>query len=91
MISRCCIAKASSAGTLAIKNVAKLPTCVSSLKTPDDVPNSIVKLIRILFRAGQSVLPFEDWLATIPGDHPGMREMVQHAAKTGSRSGNQLY
>ncbi len=33
-----------------------------------------------LFRVKESVPPFEEWVKTIPGDHPRMREMVQLAA-----------
>lgn len=33
----------------------------------------------ILFRIGEPVPPFEEWVQTIPGDHPRMREMVQKA------------
>ncbi len=31
----------------------------------------------VLFRCGEPVPRFEDWVATIPGDHPRMREMVE--------------
>ena len=31
------------------------------------------------FRVGEEVPPFEPWLATIQGDHPRMREMVELA------------
>jgi 3-methyladenine DNA glycosylase Tag len=33
-----------------------------------------------LFRVKEPVPPFEEWVKTIPGDHPRMREMVQLAA-----------
>jgi DNA-3-methyladenine glycosylase I len=32
-----------------------------------------------LFRVGEPVPEFEAWVATIPGDHPRMREMVERA------------
>ncbi|HEY9775908.1 MAG TPA: DNA-3-methyladenine glycosylase I [Planktothrix sp.] len=32
-----------------------------------------------LFRIKEPVPPFEKWVATIPGDHPRMREMVELA------------
>jgi 3-methyladenine DNA glycosylase Tag len=32
-----------------------------------------------LFRTGEPVPRFETWVATIPGDHPRMREMVELA------------
>lgn len=32
-----------------------------------------------LFRVGEPVPEFETWVATIPGDHPRMREMVDQA------------
>jgi 3-methyladenine DNA glycosylase Tag len=34
-----------------------------------------------LFRVGEPVPAFDDWVKTIPGDHPRMKEMVEHAAK----------
>lgn len=36
-----------------------------------------------LFRVGeQALLPeFDEWIKTIPGHHPRMREMVEHAAR----------
>jgi hypothetical protein len=30
-----------------------------------------------LFRVGEPVPEFEDWIKTIEGDHPRMREMVE--------------
>lgn len=35
-----------------------------------------------LFRVGEEALlpPFDEWITTIPGNHPRMREMVEHAA-----------
>jgi Methyladenine glycosylase len=36
-----------------------------------------------LFRAGRPVPRFEGWVATIPGEHPRMREMVQLARAAG--------
>jgi DNA-3-methyladenine glycosylase I len=36
-----------------------------------------------LFRTGTAVPPFETWVATIRGDHPRMREMVQRAREQG--------
>jgi 3-methyladenine DNA glycosylase Tag len=36
-----------------------------------------------LFRTGEPVPLFEEWVATIPGDHPRMREMVDLARATG--------
>jgi hypothetical protein len=36
-----------------------------------------------LFRTGESVPRFEDWVATIRGDHPRMREMVERARTQG--------
>ena len=36
-----------------------------------------------LFRVGESVPRFEDWVQTIPGDHPRMREMVERAREAG--------
>lgn len=37
----------------------------------------------VLFRVGEPVPDFEQWVQTIPGDHPRMREMVERAANTG--------
>lgn len=37
----------------------------------------------LLFRLGERVPRFESWVATIPGDHPRMREMVERARATG--------
>lgn len=37
----------------------------------------------LLFRLGERVPRFETWVATIPGDHPRMREMVDLARATG--------
>jgi hypothetical protein len=34
-----------------------------------------------LFRVGEQVPPFEDWLETIPGDHPRMKEMIDLARR----------
>lgn len=36
-----------------------------------------------LFRTGEPVPTFEAWVATIPGDHPRMREMVDLARAAG--------
>ena len=36
-----------------------------------------------LFRTGESVPRFESWVATIPGEHPRMREMVERARGQG--------
>lgn len=36
-----------------------------------------------LFRTGETVPRFEDWVATIPGEHPRMREMVERARSMG--------
>jgi DNA-3-methyladenine glycosylase I len=36
-----------------------------------------------LFRTGTAVPPFEAWVATIRGDHPRMREMVERARAQG--------
>jgi Methyladenine glycosylase len=36
-----------------------------------------------LFRTGEPVPRFEPWVATIPGDHPRMREMVELARAQG--------
>jgi DNA-3-methyladenine glycosylase I len=36
-----------------------------------------------LFRASRPVPRFESWVTTIPGDHPRMREMVEHARSQG--------
>jgi 3-methyladenine DNA glycosylase Tag len=36
-----------------------------------------------LFRTGEPVPRFEQWVATIPGDHPRMREMVDLARSQG--------
>lgn len=33
-----------------------------------------------LFRVRETVPPFDKWIATIPGNHPRMREMIEHAA-----------
>jgi 3-methyladenine DNA glycosylase Tag len=32
-----------------------------------------------LFRVNEPVPPFEEWVETIPGDHPRMKEMIEHA------------
>lgn len=37
-----------------------------------------------LFRTGEPVPRFEEWLATIPGAHPRMREMVDLARASGN-------
>lgn len=37
----------------------------------------------VLFRTGEAVPPFESWVATIRGDHPRMREMVELARREG--------
>jgi len=37
----------------------------------------------VLFRTGHAVPRFEEWVSTIPGDHPRMREMVELARATG--------
>lgn len=34
-----------------------------------------------LFRVNEKVPPFDPWIATIEGDHPRMREMVEKAAR----------
>jgi 3-methyladenine DNA glycosylase Tag len=34
-----------------------------------------------LFRVREQVPDFDTWITTIPGHHPRMREMVEHAAK----------
>lgn len=39
-----------------------------------------------LFRVGEPVPRFEQWVATIPGDHPRMREMVERARAQGRSS-----
>jgi 3-methyladenine DNA glycosylase Tag len=36
-----------------------------------------------LFRTGRPVPRFETWVATIPGEHPRMREMVERARQAG--------
>lgn len=36
-----------------------------------------------LFRTGEPVPRFESWVATIPGEHPRMREMVELARSAG--------
>jgi len=36
-----------------------------------------------LFRVGEPVPHFETWVATIPGEHPRMREMVERARAMG--------
>lgn len=36
-----------------------------------------------LFRTGSAVPRFEEWVATIRGDHPRMREMVERARQEG--------
>lgn len=40
----------------------------------------------LLFRIGESVPRFESWVATIPGEHPRMREMVDLARLSGCSS-----
>jgi 3-methyladenine DNA glycosylase Tag len=37
-----------------------------------------------LFRTGNPVPHFEEWVTTIPGDHPRMREMVELARSLGT-------
>ena len=37
-----------------------------------------------LFRVGEEVPQFEEWVETIPGDHPRMREMVEKARHEGT-------
>lgn len=37
----------------------------------------------VLFRTGEPVPRFEEWIVTIPGDHPRMREMVDRAREAG--------
>lgn len=34
-----------------------------------------------LFRVGEPVPDFDQWVKTIPGDHPRMKEMIEHAKK----------
>ena len=34
-----------------------------------------------LFRVREDVPPFDEWITTIPGEHPRMREMVEHARR----------
>ncbi|MBV9149806.1 MAG: DNA-3-methyladenine glycosylase I [Candidatus Eremiobacteraeota bacterium] len=38
----------------------------------------------LLFRVGETVPPFEEWVKTIPGDHPRMQEMVEKARRDGT-------
>lgn len=38
-----------------------------------------------LFRLKEPVPPFEAWITTIEGEHPRMREMVEHAEKSSTR------
>ena len=40
----------------------------------------------LLFRLGEPVPRFEEWVQTIPGDHPRMREMVERARAAGRSS-----
>ncbi|HEY8309399.1 MAG TPA: DNA-3-methyladenine glycosylase I [Gemmatimonadaceae bacterium] len=40
----------------------------------------------MLFRVREPVPCFDDWVKTIPGDHPRMREMVEHAREVGRSS-----
>lgn len=40
----------------------------------------------VLFRTGEPVPRFEEWVKTIPGDHPRMREMVELARAQGKSS-----
>lgn len=35
-----------------------------------------------LFRVNEPVPPFEEWVQTVPGDHPRMREMVAQAQQS---------
>ncbi len=37
-----------------------------------------------LFRVGEPVPNFEEWVKTIPGDHPRMQEMVERARREGT-------
>jgi 3-methyladenine DNA glycosylase Tag len=37
----------------------------------------------VLFRTGEPVPRFEEWIVTIPGMHPRMREMVERAREAG--------
>jgi len=37
-----------------------------------------------LFRVGEPVPQFEQWVQTIPGDHPRMKEMVERAQREGT-------
>lgn len=37
----------------------------------------------LLFRTGEPVPRFDEWVATIPGTHPRMREMVERARSQG--------
>lgn len=39
-----------------------------------------------LFRVRESVPDFDTWIETIPGNHPRMREMVEHAEEQDRRS-----
>ena len=39
-----------------------------------------------LFRTGEPVPRFEEWVETIPGEHPRMREMVERARAVGCSS-----
>lgn len=38
-----------------------------------------------LFRIREPVPPFDEWIETIPGEHPRMREMVEQAAQEDKR------
>ena len=68
---------------------------VASFASYDDVSKDIKRRFSfmgemnawyLLFRTWEPVPHFDQWVTTIPGDHPRMREMVQLARKAGRSS-----
>jgi len=68
------------------------PNYLHSFETYDELGKDIKKRFKFmgelnvyyfLFRLKEPVPPFEEWITTIEGEHPRMREMVEHAEKGG--------
>jgi 3-methyladenine DNA glycosylase Tag len=66
------------------------PNYLHSFETYEELEKDIKKRFKFmgelnvyyfLFRLKEPVPPFEEWITTIEGEHPRMREMVEHAAK----------
>ena len=69
-----------------------IPAYLASFNSYEALANDLKKRLTLmgdmnvwyfLFRTGEPVPRFEAWLATIRGDHPRMREMVERARRQG--------